>query len=263
MVNKSVQPKPTFRKFVNMRKVGFFVFILCVFVGCNEGVEDVVSPVIEVFQIPSAGLAPGDEFSIDVTVSDNVELSQLRIRVREAFAKSFAHWSLVRVYDLSGANHNQMYTFEIPDSSLAGLYEVGIQVVDTEGNSTIDSLQTFFIGQPGLQPVFIDFSTVPIANEAGNITLFLNDTLTFSGLIEDPVGLDRINIELKGPTGNNLSNKTYPVSDTLVVFSWNALLEADFLTFSNFSVVPTSLTVKALNLEGHQSRRQFNLVFLE
>jgi hypothetical protein len=244
-----------------MRKVGFFVLLLAVIVACSNRSDDITTPQIELFNMVNNDLTPGEALSIDVSVSDNEELNQMRIRIREAFAKTGGHWSLVRVFDLSGREHSQTYDFTVPDTALAGMYEVGLQVVDLMGNASIDSLQLFFISRSGEQPSFVNFNTQPAADELGRIFLFASDTLVFTGLITDNVGLETVNIQVKSSNGSNLQNITYSIADTLNGV-WDASLSADSLTFDVTNQFPAEVVVKALNIDGHQSRLRYQLEFL-
>ncbi|MFN2422722.1 MAG: hypothetical protein ABR572_03000, partial [Cryomorphaceae bacterium] len=234
--------------------MAFCCAILFVVSACNDASDDVIEPEIVRYSISNDTLAAGaDNLVIDVEATDNAELSQIRFRVEEAFAKNFGHWRVVRIEDVSGLSHQAVYSFPVPDTALAGLYEVNFQVVDIRGNASRDSIQRIAITQEGNQPVFSGFTTVPPPEPSGAVVLLPNDTITFEGAIGDALGLETIEFEFRGSGQNVLSSRSYVIPDSVDNTGWDAA-EADSVFFETFSEKPFSLTVKALNTEGHQSR---------
>jgi hypothetical protein len=242
--------------------IAMWCFITLIFVqSCNEVSDDVIRPEIVRFSIVNDTVAAGnDELLIDIEVRDDEELSQLRFRIQEAFAKNFGQWRVVRIEDISGLSHQNVYSFSVPDTSLSGLYEIYFQVVDVRGNASIDSIQKITITQEGLQPLFSGFTTIPLPEPSGEVVLFPDDTLTFSGSVSDATGLDRLDFEFRGSAQNVLASRTYFIPDSVDNTVWNGT-DADSVFFTEFQELPTSLVVKALNIEGHQSRRAFELFF--
>jgi len=133
-------------------------------------------------------------------------------------------------------------------------------VVDVRGNASIDSIQKFFISQPGEQPLFSGFTTVPPPEPSGSVVLFPDDTLTFAGSVVDASGLARVALEFRGSNLNVLTSRIYDFPDSLGVDAWDAA-EADTIYFADFTEKPASLTVKALDQAGHQSRIEFEFFF--
>lgn len=241
------------------------VFCCCILIllaaACSDVSDDVIRPEILRYSIANDTLAAGtDELLIDIEVTDNEDLSQLRFRMQEAFAKNFGHWRVVRIEDISGLSHQSVYSFPVPDTALAGLYEVYFQVVDIRGNASRDSVQEITITQAGNQPVFSGFTTVPSPEPSGEVVFFTDDTLTFTGSVGDASGLERIDFEFRGSGQNVLSSRSYVIPDSVDNTVWNAT-DADSVFFAGFQEKPASLTVKALNLEGHQSRKEFEFFF--
>ncbi len=229
-------------------------------VGCDDTSDDKIPPEILRYELSADTLAAGaDELSVSVEVTDNAELGQMRFRIRQAFAKSFGHWDVVRVEDLSGVSHSGTYSFPVPDTALAGLYEINFQVVDIRGNAGQDSVQQLLILQSGLQPVFSGLTTVPGPEPAGEVVLAPNDGLHFSGSVGDESGIAEVAFEFKAENGSLVTQLNYLFPDTFITV-WDAA-SADTVFFDEFEVKPEVLSVKAINIIGHQSRKTFQLSF--
>lgn len=228
--------------------------------SCDDSSDDNVQPEIVRFELSADTLAAGaDELSVTIQVTDNAELGQMRFRIREAFAKSFGHWEEVRVEDLSGVSHIGTYSFPVPDTALAGLYEISFQAVDIRGNASIDSVQSLLILQSGLQPVFSGLTTVPAPDVSGEVTLAPDDALLFIGSVGDETGLAEVAFEFRAEDESMVTQLNYLFTDTFITL-WDAA-SADTVFFEQFSVKPSAIRVKAVNTEGHQSRKSFQLRF--
>ncbi len=245
-----------------MRKVGFLFLTAICLIACEKTSSDETPPAIVRYQLMADTVLPQDMLTVNVIVRDNEDLNQMRFRIKEAFAKSFSPWSEIRIIDIQGFEHEGAYTFEVPDSAAAGMYEIGFQVADFQGNGSIDSLITFFVEQPGMQPVFDGVATVPAADADNVIIVILDsDTMSFSGIVSDENGLERVTFEFKSARGSNLRSSNYTFGDSLVTL-WNLAL-ADSVFFGNDSQLPVELVIKAINSEGNQSRRRFGLSFFD
>ncbi len=234
-----------------------FIFLLAVLTACNDN-RDIIPPQILRFQLESKEIQPGEFLVAHVHVRDNEGLNQMRFRIREAFGKTWEAWSEVRVIDLGTNEFLESYQFVLPDSALAGMYELGFQVADFQGNASVDSLLRFFVVRPGMQAEFIEFETIPATNEFNELLLSDQDSLLFSGTVVDNGGLARVLIELRGERGNNLRTVTYPLGDTTLV--WDAA-HAESIKFDNLNELPVVLQVKAFNRDGHQNRIIYALKF--
>lgn len=245
-----------------MRKVGLLFLIAIGLLACEKASSDNTPPEIVRYQLMSDTVQPLELLTANVIVRDNEDLNQMRFRVRGAFAKSFSQWSEIRIVDIQGLEHEGTYTFEVPDSAAAGMYELGLQVADFQGNGSIDSLITFFVERPGMQPVFNGLTTSPAADANGQIIIVLDvDIMTFSGTVSDENGIERITFEFKNARGTNLKSSNYTFGDSLVT-TWDLAL-ADSVFFGNDTQLPVELVIKALNIQGNQSRRRFGLSFFD
>lgn len=241
-----------------MRKAGVFFVFMCGLSACNNPPEDIFAPEILRFELNETNLDVGETLELDIEVADDEELNQMRIRIREAFAKSFGHWELIDIIDLQGLSHSATYPFVLPDTALAGLYEVSLQVVDWRGNATLDSLQSFFIGQPGLQPNMSAFTTIP-APQDEVLVVPSDGTIQFSGFISDANGLGEVRIEFRGSDNRSIGNNVYNLTDSIPVLTWDAATETDTIFVAQFPQPLARIVVKALSETGHQSRKSIDV----
>lgn len=232
--------------------------IVVLIAACDSTPDDIFPPEILRFELNETSLDVGETLELNIEVADDEDLNQMRIRIREAFAKNFGHWQVIRIIDIQGLDHSGTYTFEVPDTSLAGLYEVTFQVVDWRGNASIDSIQSFFIGQPGLQPDMGNFTTVPPPQD-GVVVVPSDGFLNFAGTIVDANGLAEVRIEFRGSDNRSIGTNTYNLTDTIPVLSWDAATATDTVFVADFPRPLSSIVVKALSEDGHQSRKSFEV----
>lgn len=236
-----------------IRKASLF-FFLAVCVGCNTVSDDEVSPEIISLELNDTSFSPGETLELNVSGRDNEELGQVRTRVREAFAKSVGFWEFVEVRDLSGSTFTTSFLYPVPDSALAGLYELSVQISDERGNGSVDSTLQFFIRQMGEEPMIIDFNTNPPLGEDDVLRIGQSDTLTFSGIVSDPDTLDSFSIVFKDDLGLTLLSLNYVVPDTTIFDLTSA---PDTVFFENFEVYPVEMELKAQDFVGHQRRESY------
>ncbi|MCA1762748.1 MAG: hypothetical protein LC664_07135 [Flavobacteriales bacterium] len=237
-----------------LQKAGFF-FILLFSFGCTKVVEDLESPVLTGFSITQQPLSPGENLTVSVSATDNEEFGQVRVRIREAFSKSFGAWRVTRIEDISGATVNRNFAFAVPDSALAGYYEVSAQVSDNRGNGSVDSSLFFTILQEGVQPTITNFQTSPALGGDNSLNLNFNDTLTFSGTVSDTEGLSEVEIALQTATGSSVDNLNYALGDTIQLWEFEQF--ADTLIANYKQNQPSKLLIKATNSQGHLTRQVY------
>jgi hypothetical protein len=136
------------------------LFVLCI-AACSKVEQDSIAPAFASLTVNSESFLPGQELSIQVSGTDNLELNQVRLLIEPAFSKSFGFWKILEIRDISGSSFNTDFRYTVPDSALAGLYELSIQIADERGNGSVDSTLQFFVRQPGEEPVISGFATNP------------------------------------------------------------------------------------------------------
>jgi hypothetical protein len=243
-----------------IRKAGAIFIVLAGVLGCEKISDDAVRPEITQYTLGADTVVPGDLLEISVGVADDEALSQMRVRINSSFSKSFGEWREVRVDDISGTSFQKIYQFVIPDSSMAGLYSAAFQVVDRRGNASIDSVLDFTIYQPGITPEIAGLETEPPANSELVIMADTAGFLRFMGEVNDAVGLAQVEIVFRRATGGTLDTETFPFVDTLVT-NWSFTANVDTFFFSSFSAEPGSVVIRAINTDGHRTRRSFNFDF--
>jgi len=236
-----------------IRKAGFFFFLVA-FIGCTSISEDEIPPVITSLELNDTSFSPGETMEISVSGRDNQELGQVRTKIRQAFNKSFGFWEFVHVRDLSGSTFTTTFLFPVPDTALAGLYELSVQISDERGNGSVDSTLQFLVRQMGEEPMIIDFNTNPSLGEDGILSIDESDTLTFSGMVSDSDTLDSFSITFKDEFGLSLLRLEFDVPDTTM---FNLSTAPDTAFFENFDFYPVEMELKAQDFIGHQRRETY------
>lgn len=219
--------------------------------ACDKTVKDDRDPVMEMIALNGNNFQPNDVVELNLSVSDNENLNQVRVRIAPAFAKSFGDWKAIQIREISGQAYSGSFSFVIPDTARSGYYQISAQAADLKGNGTKDSTLYFSIHQPGFAPEIHDFQTVPpiVAD-----VIYMNgqDSLHFMGMLTDDQQLKQITFELRSTTGSRIRLLTHNIPDTLT--SWDLALNTDTI-FPPFEVpFPGSLLVKVLDNDGNQTR---------
>lgn len=237
----------------------FWVFILIVLTllpACTKDNRDLVAPVIEALSTNGTKFKPNDVLNIDVSVSDNAALTQVRVRISQAFAKSFGEWEDLQVRDISGTSYQGTFSFVIPDSAQAGYYKIATQGADIDGNGTVDSLRYITILQPGHAPELVNFQTnLPMLDNL--LFLTSTDTISFAGKVVDDINIEKVSILLRDENATTLESLSYNVSDSLAV--WDFAKNADSMAVDFQDKTPTELLIKMLDSDGNQSRSSFEV----
>lgn len=243
-----------------LRKAGFFILIFSIFCACSDVVQDKEDPILTKAELNAKSFEPGDVLSMVVAGTDNENLGQVRLRVQEAFDKSnFGFWYILDVTDISGTNFESTLSFDVPDSALAGYYEVAVQFSDIRGNGSLDSTQYFTITQEGIAPELSDFQTQPDADQTNTIFLQGGDTLIFSGLAISDTTLSEVDIELVSDLGATIENYSYNLQDSTNF--WDFGLYADSIIANFGANNPDVLLVKVTDSTGHLTRESFDIEY--
>lgn len=239
----------------------YFVLIAALFValGCEKISDDDTDPTISKFEIQNSRVEVGEVVSVTVEVADNEELNQLRLRMSEAFSKSFGFWEFTQFEDLSGTTFTGVYTFEVPDTVLAGRYGFSLQVVDERGNASPDSIQYVDVIRIDEAPSLINFATMPEISADGSISLNVNDTLIFSGTAFDVDSIQSVEINVLTVDGSSVQDLEYNVNNVSNTFDF--ALSADSIFVSTLINIPTNMLVKVTDANGHMLRNEYPLIY--
>lgn len=171
------------------------------FSSCKKDDPDNQKPVIASINEPADGdtLYTGTEFHITGVVTDNVELSQLKIDIHSADdghdherINGASHWETIVVVDLAGRNQSIDKHIDIPAEAAAGKYHIIITAVDAAGNQSDFVERDVIIRNSGdLIAPQITLSS-PLAGSSVNV----GDMLNVTGVLQDNLGLESAEVKV-------------------------------------------------------------------
>jgi hypothetical protein len=201
--------------------------------SCKKNEVDETRPVISEITEPLMNdtLFSGSEFHVDLKVSDNDELSQLKIDIHGAEdghshgkVDASAFWETVIIVDLSGKEQLVHKDIVIPADAASGIYHVILTAVDKSGNMSDVSEIDIFIQNSG--DLLAPLVTLQAPLEGASITA--GSDLNVQAALTDNLSLNRF--ELKVYRGNTLVSDTdmdisgteYTLNQTLSTVGWSA-----------------------------------------
>jgi hypothetical protein len=201
--------------------------------SCKKNEVDETRPIISEITEPLMNdtLFSGSEFHVDLKVSDNDELSQLKIDIHSAEdghshgkVDASAFWETVIIVDLSGKEQLVHEDIVIPADAASGIYHVILTAVDKSGNMSDVSELDIYIQNSG--DLLAPLVTLQSPIEGASITA--GSDLNVQAAITDNLSLNRF--ELKVYRGNtlisdtdmNISGTEYTLNQTLSTTGWAA-----------------------------------------
>ena len=184
----------------NLKLLGLAAAVAFFFTSCDDEEEqDVTAPVIQEATIDGEDhdimVAAGDEMHLDVHVTDNEALGELKMDVHDIFDghdhKSAVKWSEVMTVQLSGKEQHVHEHMDVPQDAMAGPYHVIFRLIDEEGNEGEFAELDFMISnasQPQINITDPDFGSEVDAPKGS--------TLILQGTITDDTDLEEILIKL-------------------------------------------------------------------
>ncbi len=142
--------------------VAMGMIVLTTFSCKPEEVQDVERPVINSVMVNSVQqetheLTAGNSFVVQVGLTDNEDLSQLKISVHSADdghghvdlpgyegLENVGLWSYSRVFDLSGTASSPTSTIAIPDT-ITGVWHLEIMALDKAGNESEEKVYNLVV----------------------------------------------------------------------------------------------------------------------
>ena len=201
--------------------------------SCKKNEVDETRPVISEITEPLMNdtFLSGSELHVDLKVSDNDELSQLKIDIHSAEdghshgkVDASSYWETVVIVDLSGKEQLVHEDIAIPADAASGTYHVIITAVDKSGNMSDVSERDIFIQNSGdlIAPL------VTIQTPLEGATLAAGGDINVQAAITDNLSLKRF--ELKVYRGNTLVSDTdmdisgteYTLNQTVSTLGWSA-----------------------------------------
>ena len=176
-----------------MKKQNIFLFIGLLsasFLSCEKPLDkDQTNPVVSAFNINGSAesiiVDKGSVLNIQVQFQDDKELQKYRVRVLDKFFGSIKGepFSFEEVKPLVGKQASIALQIQIPDTVLAGHFEVVVDAMDKEDNISIPAKIKLQITQPILPKIGVNL---------GATNFFNGDTIHLSGFITISTDLDLI-----------------------------------------------------------------------
>lgn len=175
-------------------------------ISCNKE-KDEEAPEINNMNIDDSNeevyVPAGSGFEISAVISDNKELSQMKLDIHSNFdghghKNNLVEFQMIEIYDLEGNTFNYNEVIEVPENIIAGPYHVGLFVVDKEGNEGLEEVMNLIVTRPDAPQVNFsapDFNTSPSYSSG--------DTLKLYGMVTDNGHLVEIVVSLKEINGNS------------------------------------------------------------
>lgn len=166
--------------------------------SCKKNEPDKEAPVIVSVSEPIEGdtLYTGNELHVDLRVTDNEALSQVKIDIHSAEGHDHgkiaagAFWEEIRIVNVSGTSYDMHEHIDIPATAAAGKYHVIITAVDKAGNQSAITERDIYTLNSGdlIAPVItINAPTAGASISSGSM-------LTVSGIIADNDELHEVKI---------------------------------------------------------------------
>ncbi len=201
--------------------------------SCKKNEVDEIRPVISEITEPLMNdtLLSGSELHVDLKVSDNEELSQLKIDIHSAEdghshgkVDASAFWETVVIVDLSGKEQLVHEYIDIPNDAASGVYHVILTAVDKSGNMSEVSERDIFIQNSG--DLIAPLATIQTPTEGAS--LVAGSDLNVQAALTDNLSLNRFELKvykgntLVSDTDMNISGTEYTLNQTLSTAGWTA-----------------------------------------
>lgn len=201
-----------------------------VLTSCKKDEVDNTAPVISSVSEPldNDTLFTGNELHVEATITDNVELSQLKIDIHSAGGHSHGkvaasgYWEKIVILSLTGTSQTIHEHIEIPADIAAGAYHVIFTAVDKSGNSSEILERDILIRNSGdlIAPVIT--VTAPVAGSS----ITAGTDLVVQGDVVDNSALSALEIKVyRGTTlvsdnDIDLAAATYTINQTISTTGW-------------------------------------------
>lgn len=160
----------------------------------KEAVRVNQAPTIETFQLSNTEVGAGRQFTVNMLFVDDVNLASYHIKIRHLFdhgstVETLMPFSYDSIINVSGQSFTDHMLFPVPDSVIAGPYQITVVVTDSDGDTT-QSSAAFTIYNS--QTPAIDVLT--LSGTLGFSAFSLGDTIKPQGSISDGVDLAAVTV---------------------------------------------------------------------
>jgi len=189
---------------MNSKNILFGALCVCAslfITSCKKDTPDTEAPAITAVDEPLMNdtLFTGAELHVEASISDNEELSQLKIDVHAAEdghnhgkVDGSAYWETIVLVDLSGASTSVHEHIDIPADAASGKYHVILSAVDKAGNQSEIVERDIYIQNSGDQIAPIVTITSPTPNESISLSAGIN----VSAILTDNIALEDADLRL-------------------------------------------------------------------
>lgn len=198
--------------------------------SCKKDEVDNTAPVIASVSEPLENdtLFSGNELHVDATISDDVELSQLKIDIHSAEGHTHGkiaasgYWEKIVIVNLTGKSQSIHQDIDIPADAAAGKYHVILTAVDKAGNSSEITERDIVIRNSSdlVAPV------ITVSSPAAGSSITAGSDLVITGNVVDNLALSALEIKVyRGTTlvsdnDIDLAAATYTINQTISTVGW-------------------------------------------
>lgn len=208
-------------------------FLAIAISSCKKDDPDNTKPIIASIEEPHENdtLFSGTEMHVEGLVTDNEELSQLKIDIHSADdghdhgkVSSASFFEVIRIIDLAGRNQVFHEDIDIPQEAAAGKYHVIITAVDASGNQSDVTERDIIIRNSGdlISP------TITVSSPTSGGSYSLGNPINVIAELADNIGLG--DVELKVYQGSTLiydqdlelAAPTHSLNQEIPTIGWTA-----------------------------------------
>jgi len=177
----------------------FSVALISFSTSCKKDDPDKEAPVIVSVSEPldDDTLYTGNELHVELTVTDNEELSQVKIDIHSAEdghshgkVADGAYWEEIKIITATGTALNMHEHIDIPASAAAGKYHVIITAVDKAGNQSAITERDITI----LNSSDLIAPTIALTSPSAGSSMSAGGMLTIAGSIVDNDELHEVKV---------------------------------------------------------------------
>lgn len=198
--------------------------------SCKKDEVDNTAPVIATVSEPLENdtLFTGNDLHVDATITDDVELSQIKIDIHSAEGHSHGkiaasgYWEKIVIVNLSGKSQNIHQDIEVPADAAAGKYHVIMTAVDKAGNSSAIVERDIIIRNSSdlVAPV------ITVTSPSAGSSITAGNELVVTGNVVDNLALSKLEIKVyRGTTlvsdnDIDLAADSYTINQTISTIGW-------------------------------------------
>lgn len=238
--------------------------------ACKKTDEE--APVIAEVRINGAlvgedvNVEAGTEITIQVRVTDNEALSQLKIDIHadddghshdgqnQGSGSAQGLWEELVIVNLDGAEQTVTRTFMVPQT-VRGEWHLGLRAVDKAGNESPERIIELDIDNDLIPLITVE--SVNGQSPLGEVEIEIGSMVTMIGTVTDNAGLDELHIEIKLENGV----KIYDEEIALGGATSFDLSTANFMLPDVQGQLHGELHIEAKNINGLKSEREIDLHF--